>query len=146
MEKKHQTCISNTTRNMDWLYEALRAITTLVMQSFGHLIIHSTYSEWHRWIDPLDFDRKCDQSLRLEEMISYNPQVRKLFEDIDKSRVRVWALTNAYRVVSFSVSRSDHKFKCRHNTACRTSSSHFETHRPHWRPRVLRLFTQRLFM
>lgn len=39
-------------------------------------------------------------------MISYNHQVRKLFEDIDRSRVRVWALTNAYRVVSFSVSRA----------------------------------------
>jgi pyrimidine and pyridine-specific 5'-nucleotidase len=39
-------------------------------------------------------------------MISYNHQVRKLFEDIDRSRVRVWALTNAYRVVSFSVSNA----------------------------------------
>jgi len=50
--------------------------------------------------DPLDFDRECDQAIPLEEMISYDEGVRKLFEDIDRSRVRVWALTNAYRIVS----------------------------------------------
>ena len=32
-------------------------------------------------------------------MISYDEKVRKLFEDIDRSKVRVWALTNAYRIV-----------------------------------------------
>ncbi|KAL0565054.1 putative suppressor of disruption of TFIIS [Marasmius crinis-equi] len=47
--------------------------------------------------DPLDFDRKCDQALPLEEMIHYKPSLRKLFEDIDRSKFRVWALTNAYR-------------------------------------------------
>ncbi|KAF5344123.1 hypothetical protein D9758_008849 [Tetrapyrgos nigripes] len=46
---------------------------------------------------PLDFDRKCDGALPLEEMIQYSPSLRKLFEDIDRSKVRVWALTNAYR-------------------------------------------------
>ncbi|KAF8663367.1 hypothetical protein AX16_000943 [Volvariella volvacea WC 439] len=48
-------------------------------------------------IDPLDFDCKCDGSLPLEDMISFNPKLRKLFEDIDRSRARVWALTNAYK-------------------------------------------------
>ncbi|KAJ3869415.1 pyrimidine 5-nucleotidase [Lentinula novae-zelandiae] len=48
--------------------------------------------------DPLDFDRNCDQALPLEEMISPNPIHRKLLEDIDRSQVRVWALTNAYKV------------------------------------------------
>ncbi|KAH7876280.1 pyrimidine 5-nucleotidase [Lentinula edodes] len=48
--------------------------------------------------DPLDFDRNCDQALPLEEMIFPNPVHRKLLEDIDRSRVRVWALTNAYKV------------------------------------------------
>lgn len=32
-------------------------------------------------------------------MISFNPDLRKLFEDIDRSKARVWALTNAYRPV-----------------------------------------------
>ncbi|KAF8076490.1 pyrimidine 5-nucleotidase [Lyophyllum atratum] len=51
----------------------------------------------HHDIDPLDFDRRCDGSLPLEDMIQYDPSVRKLFEDIDRSKVKVWALTNAYR-------------------------------------------------
>lgn len=52
------------------------------------------------WTDPLDFDRKCDGSLPLEDMISYSPSLRKLIEDIDRTKVRVWGLTNAYRTVS----------------------------------------------
>ncbi|KAJ4481648.1 pyrimidine 5-nucleotidase [Lentinula edodes] len=52
----------------------------------------------HHGVDPLDFDRNCDQALPLEEMIFPNPVHRKLLEDIDRSRVRVWALTNAYKV------------------------------------------------
>ncbi|KIM46099.1 hypothetical protein M413DRAFT_441160 [Hebeloma cylindrosporum] len=51
----------------------------------------------HHDIDPLDFDRKCDGSLPLEDMISYSPSLRKLIEDIDRTKVRVWGLTNAYR-------------------------------------------------
>jgi hypothetical protein len=50
-------------------------------------------------LDPLDFDKKCDGSLPLESMISFNPQHRKLFEDIDKTKYRVWGLTNAYKPV-----------------------------------------------
>ena len=57
--------------------------------------------------DPLDFDRKCDQSLPLEEMIHYKPSLRKLFEDIDRSKTRVWALTNAYRPVGPSISNKE---------------------------------------
>lgn len=33
-------------------------------------------------------------------MIKYDPPLRQLFQDIDRSKVRVWALTNAYRTVS----------------------------------------------
>jgi len=51
----------------------------------------------HHDVDPLDFDAKCDGSLPLEDMIEYNPSTRKLLEDIDRCKVRVWALTNAYR-------------------------------------------------
>jgi pyrimidine and pyridine-specific 5'-nucleotidase len=49
--------------------------------------------------DPLDFDEKCDASLPLETMLSPDPRIRKLLEDIDRSKCRVWALTNAYRTV-----------------------------------------------
>ncbi|KAF8812527.1 pyrimidine 5-nucleotidase [Phlegmacium glaucopus] len=51
----------------------------------------------HHDVDPLDFDSKCDGSLPLEDMIEYDPSLRKLLEDIDRSKARVWALTNAYR-------------------------------------------------
>ncbi|KAF9008980.1 Haloacid dehalogenase-like hydrolase-domain-containing protein [Cyathus striatus] len=51
----------------------------------------------HHDVDVLDFDRKCDGSLPLEDMIKYDPAVRKLFQDIDRSKARVWALTNAFK-------------------------------------------------
>ncbi|OCH92938.1 pyrimidine 5-nucleotidase [Obba rivulosa] len=50
----------------------------------------------HHDVDPLDFDRKCDGSLPLEEMLKPDPELRKLLEDIDRSKARIWALTNAY--------------------------------------------------
>jgi len=51
----------------------------------------------HHQVDPLDFDRKCDGSLPLENMIKPDLALRKLLQDIDRSKARVWALTNAYR-------------------------------------------------
>ncbi|KAG2013559.1 SSM1 [Coprinopsis cinerea AmutBmut pab1-1] len=59
----------------------------------------------HHNVDPLDFDKKCDGSLPLEEMIKYDPKLRKLFEDIDRSKVRVWALTNAFKPHALRVLR-----------------------------------------
>jgi len=56
-----------------------------------------TYSQH---LDPLDFNEKCDGSLSLEDMIKPDPSVRKLFQDIDRSKARVWALTNAFETVS----------------------------------------------
>ncbi|EJU06105.1 pyrimidine 5-nucleotidase [Dacryopinax primogenitus] len=50
----------------------------------------------HHNIDALDFDKKCDGSLPLEDILKPDPKVRKLIEDIDRSKARVWALTNAY--------------------------------------------------
>ncbi|KAI0053003.1 pyrimidine 5-nucleotidase [Auriscalpium vulgare] len=51
----------------------------------------------HHNVDPLDFDEKCDGSLPLEDMLKPDPRLRQLFQDIDRSKARVWALTNAYR-------------------------------------------------
>ncbi len=50
-------------------------------------------------VDPIDFNEKCDGSLPLEEMLKPNPRMRRLLQDIDGSKCRVWALTNAYRTV-----------------------------------------------
>ncbi|KAF7352706.1 Pyrimidine 5-nucleotidase [Mycena venus] len=51
----------------------------------------------HHNIDPVDFDKKCDGALPLEDLISPNPGLRKLLQDIDRTKATVWALTNAYR-------------------------------------------------
>lgn len=50
----------------------------------------------HHQIDPLDYNAKVDDALPLEGIIKRNPQLRKLLEDIDKSKVKLWLLTNAY--------------------------------------------------
>lgn len=39
--------------------------------------------------DALDYDRVCDASLPLEEILSYNPELRKLLQDIDPSKARI---------------------------------------------------------
>ena len=44
----------------------------------------------------MDFDRKCDRTLPLEQLIKPNPALVQLFKDLDRSKVKVWALTNAY--------------------------------------------------
>ncbi|KAI0068823.1 pyrimidine 5-nucleotidase, partial [Artomyces pyxidatus] len=51
----------------------------------------------HHNVDPLDFDEKCDGSLPLEDMLTPDPKLRELFQDIDRTKCRVWALTNAYK-------------------------------------------------
>ncbi|KAI1205689.1 pyrimidine 5-nucleotidase [Annulohypoxylon truncatum] len=50
----------------------------------------------HHQIDPLDYNAKVDDALPLEGIIKQNPQLRKLLEDIDTSKVKLWLLTNAY--------------------------------------------------
>jgi pyrimidine and pyridine-specific 5'-nucleotidase len=76
-------------------------------------------------LDPLDYDDKCDASLPLEKMLSPDPHIRKLLEDIDRSKCRVWALTNAYRTVRptcmtkiSAVCRSDDIFNSMQNAYC----------------------------
>ncbi|EKM59208.1 uncharacterized protein PHACADRAFT_191528 [Phanerochaete carnosa HHB-10118-sp] len=73
---------------------------------------HKYYTEYglalrglvrHHEIDPLDFDKKCDGSLPLENMIKPDPDLRKLLQDIDRSNARVWALTNAYKTHAYRV-------------------------------------------
>ncbi|KJZ79941.1 hypothetical protein HIM_00655 [Hirsutella minnesotensis 3608] len=50
----------------------------------------------HHQIDPLDYNAKVDDALPLEKVIKPNPELRRLLEDIDKSKVKMWLLTNAY--------------------------------------------------
>lgn len=50
----------------------------------------------HHEIDPLEYNSKVDDALPLEDILKPDPEVRQLLEDIDRSKVRLWLLTNAY--------------------------------------------------
>jgi len=50
----------------------------------------------HHEIDPLDYNAKVDDALPLEDIIKPDPELRKLLEDIDTTKVKPWLLTNAY--------------------------------------------------
>ena len=50
----------------------------------------------HHQIDPLDYNAKVDDALPLQDIIKPNPELRRLLEDIDKSKVTMWLFTNAY--------------------------------------------------
>jgi len=51
----------------------------------------------HHRIDPLEYNRQVDDALPLESIIFPDPQLRKLLSDIDKSKVKLWLFTNAYK-------------------------------------------------
>ncbi|KAK7927783.1 pyrimidine 5-nucleotidase [Apiospora marii] len=50
----------------------------------------------HHQIDPLEYNAKVDDALPLEGIIKPNPQLRKMLEDIDTTKVKTWLFTNAY--------------------------------------------------
>ena len=51
----------------------------------------------HHKIDPLEYNRQVDDALPLESIIFPDSQLRKLLSDIDKSKVKLWLFTNAYK-------------------------------------------------
>lgn len=59
----------------------------------------------HHKVDPLEYNEKVDDALPLEDIITPNPQLRKLLEDIDRSQVRLWLFTNAYKTHGERVAR-----------------------------------------
>ncbi|KAL9597563.1 MAG: hypothetical protein Q9219_005065 [cf. Caloplaca sp. 3 TL-2023] len=50
----------------------------------------------HHKVDPLEYNREVDDALPLDGLITPNPELRQLLEDIDKSKVKLWLFTNAY--------------------------------------------------
>ena len=50
----------------------------------------------HHKIDPLEYNRKVDDALPLDDIIKPNPKLRRLLEGIDRSKVKMWLFTNAY--------------------------------------------------
>jgi pyrimidine and pyridine-specific 5'-nucleotidase len=50
----------------------------------------------HHKIDPLEYNRQVDDALPLDDIIEPDPHLRKLLEDMDKTKVKLWLFTNAY--------------------------------------------------
>src|SRR5215469_8317025 len=50
----------------------------------------------HHTVDPLDFNAKVDDALPLENILRPDPKLRELLEDINRNKVKLWLLTNAY--------------------------------------------------
>ncbi|KAM7211940.1 HAD-like domain containing protein [Rhypophila decipiens] len=50
----------------------------------------------HHQIDPLEYNAVVDDALPLEGIITPRPELKKLLEDIDRSKVKLWLFTNAY--------------------------------------------------
>ena len=50
----------------------------------------------HHKVDALEYNRKVDDALPLDGLITPDPQLRKLLEDIDRSKVKLWLFTNAH--------------------------------------------------
>lgn len=50
----------------------------------------------HHKIDAIEYNRQVDDAVPLQDILSPDPQLRKLLEDIDKSKVKLWLFTNAY--------------------------------------------------
>jgi pyrimidine and pyridine-specific 5'-nucleotidase len=47
-------------------------------------------------IDPLEYNALVDDALALEDIIHPDPRLRKLLQDFDRDKVRLWLFTNAY--------------------------------------------------
>jgi pyrimidine and pyridine-specific 5'-nucleotidase len=71
----------------------------------AHMLHRKYYTEYglaieglarHHKIDPLEFNREVDDALPLDDILKPAPELRKMLEDIDRSKVRLWLLTNAY--------------------------------------------------
>ncbi|KAI5868649.1 pyrimidine 5-nucleotidase [Durotheca rogersii] len=50
----------------------------------------------HHQIDPLEYNAKVDDALPLEGIIKPDPRLRRLLEDVDTAKVKLWLFTNAY--------------------------------------------------
>ncbi|KAK5112272.1 hypothetical protein LTR62_004433 [Meristemomyces frigidus] len=50
----------------------------------------------HHKVDPLEYNEKVDDALPLDDIIRPDPQLRRLLQDIDRTRVKPWLFTNAY--------------------------------------------------
>lgn len=50
----------------------------------------------HHKVDPLEYNRQVDDALPLDTVITPDAKLRKLLEDLDKTKVKPWLFTNAH--------------------------------------------------
>lgn len=50
----------------------------------------------HHKVDPLEYNRKVDDALPLDDIITPDPVLRTLLEDMDRTKVKLWLFTNAH--------------------------------------------------
>lgn len=50
----------------------------------------------HHKVDALEYNAKVDDALPLEGIIKQNPELRRMLEAIDRTKVKSWLFTNAY--------------------------------------------------
>ena len=50
----------------------------------------------HHKVDALEYNRKVDDALPLDGLITPDPQLRELLEDLDRDNVKPWLFTNAH--------------------------------------------------
>ena len=50
----------------------------------------------HHKIDPLEYNKKVDDALPLDGLITSDPNLREVLEDMDKRKVKLWLFTNAH--------------------------------------------------
>jgi pyrimidine and pyridine-specific 5'-nucleotidase len=50
----------------------------------------------HHDIDPLEFNQKVDDSLPLDDVLSFDAKLRHTFECFDRTKVKLWLFTNAH--------------------------------------------------
>ncbi|KAI5294450.1 hypothetical protein KEM52_003997 [Ascosphaera acerosa] len=71
----------------------------------SHMLHNKYYKEYglairglnaHHQISAVDFNREVDDALPLETTLRPDPRLRRLLEDIDKTKVKLWLFTNAY--------------------------------------------------
>lgn len=59
----------------------------------------------HHQVDALEYNAQVDDALPLEDILSPDPELRVLLEDIDKTKVKLWLFTNAYKTHGYRVVR-----------------------------------------
>lgn len=80
-------------KHLDLTHEDARMLHGKYYKEYGLAI--EGLARHHR-IEPLEFNRQVDDALPLDRLLRPDAQLRRLLEAVDRSRVKLWLLTNAY--------------------------------------------------